>query len=94
MMFFDWKIQSEKVQLTRDLKDETIIYQGIRLPCKMSKVIAILPHEHKQPSFGSLKTHLPHFKLQELTQERINFIKKVSMNEFLFRKYRLQFYPL
>ena len=28
-MFFDWKIQLEKVQLTRDL-----IYQEIRLPCK------------------------------------------------------------
>ena len=33
-MFFDWKIQLEKVQLTRDLKDDTIIYKGIRLPCK------------------------------------------------------------
>ena len=33
-MFFDWKIQFEKVQLTRDLKDDTIFYQGIRLPCK------------------------------------------------------------
>ena len=33
-MFFDWKIQLEKVQLTRDLKDSTILYQGNRLPCK------------------------------------------------------------
>ena len=33
-MFFDWKIQLEKVQLTRDLKDDTILYQGIGLPCK------------------------------------------------------------
>ena len=33
-MFFDWKIQFEKVQLTRDLKDDTILYQGIRLHCK------------------------------------------------------------
>ena len=33
-MFFDWKIQLEKVQLTRNLKDDTILYQGIRLPCK------------------------------------------------------------
>ena len=33
-MFFDWKIQLEKVQLTRDLKDDTIIHQGIRLLCK------------------------------------------------------------
>ena len=28
------KIQLEKVQLTRDLKDDTTLYQGIRLPCK------------------------------------------------------------
>ena len=34
IMFFDWKIQLKKVQLTRDLKDDTIIYQGIRLSCK------------------------------------------------------------
>ena len=34
IMFFDWKIQLEKVQITRDLKDDIIIYQGIRLPCK------------------------------------------------------------
>ena len=34
IMFFDWKIQLEKVQLTRDLKDDTILYQGIRLSCK------------------------------------------------------------
>ena len=33
-MFFDLKKQLEKMQLTRYLKDNTIIYQGIRLPCK------------------------------------------------------------
>ena len=33
-MFFDWKIKLEKMQLTRDLTDNTIIHQGIRLPCK------------------------------------------------------------
>ena len=34
IMFFDWKIQFEKVLLTRDLSDNTMIYQGIQLPCK------------------------------------------------------------
>ena len=29
-MFFDWKIQLQKVQLTRDLKGDTTIYQGVR----------------------------------------------------------------
>ena len=33
-MFFDWKIQLEKIQLTRDLTDNTMIYQRIRLTCK------------------------------------------------------------
>ena len=33
-MFFDRKIQLEKVQLTRGLTDDTILYQGIQLPCK------------------------------------------------------------
>ena len=34
IMFFDWKIQLKKIQLTRDLTDNTMIYQGIRLSCK------------------------------------------------------------
>ena len=33
-MFFDWKKQIEKVQLTRELKDDTLIYQKKRLLCK------------------------------------------------------------
>ena len=33
-MFFDWKIQLEKIQLTRDLTDNTMIYQENRLPYK------------------------------------------------------------
>ena len=36
IMFFDCKIQLEKVQLTGDLKNDTIVYEGIRirLSCK------------------------------------------------------------
>ena len=33
-MFFVRKVQSEKVQLARYSKDDTIFYQGIRLSCK------------------------------------------------------------
>ena len=39
IMFFDWKIQLEKIQLTRDLSDNTMIYQGIRLPCKKRSML-------------------------------------------------------
>ena len=35
LMFFDWKIDLEKVQFTRNLKDDHTLYQGIRLPCKI-----------------------------------------------------------
>ena len=35
--FFGWKIQLEKVQLTRDSKAGTIIYQGLSLPCKKNQ---------------------------------------------------------
>ena len=37
-MFFDWKIQLKKIQLTRDLSDNTMIYQEIRLLCKNDQV--------------------------------------------------------
>ena len=33
-MFFVWKIQLEKVHLTRDLREDGIKYQGMRLPGK------------------------------------------------------------
>ena len=36
-MFFDWKIQLEKIQLTQNLKDDALIHQGIRIPCKNDK---------------------------------------------------------
>ena len=34
IMFIDWKIQLEKLQLTRGLKDDTIIFKAKRFPCK------------------------------------------------------------
>ena len=58
-MFFDWKIQLKKIQLTQDLKDNTIIYQGIRLPCK---VIVTLQQGHKQQLFGFPKILVQYFK--------------------------------
>ena len=36
-MFFDWKIELEKLQLTSDLKDDTKFYQGVRLLCKIDQ---------------------------------------------------------
>ena len=68
-MLFDWNIQLEKVQLTRDLKDDTIFYQIVPLSCKIYRISAFQQKDHKQLLFGSLKTHVPEFKLQVFTQE-------------------------
>ena len=56
-MFFDWKIQLKKIQITRDLSDNTIDYL-----VKTIKVIVILQHGHKQQLFGFPKIHAQHFK--------------------------------
>ena len=53
-MFFDWKTQLEEVQLTQDLKDDTL--------AKMAKGVAIQLYEHQQKMFDFLKTHVPHLK--------------------------------
>ena len=61
-MSFDWKIQLEKIQLTRDLSDNTMIYQGIRLPCKNDQGYFDPTTRTLQQLFGSPKTHVQHFK--------------------------------
>ena len=53
---------------------------------KLTKLVAILPHEHKQPTFDSRKTHVPHFKLQKFTPECLNFIKNTLLNQSLLKK--------
>ena len=34
IVILDWQNQLEKVQLTQNLEEDTILYQGIRLTCK------------------------------------------------------------
>ena len=47
-MFFDWKIQLKKKQLTRDLKDDTIFIKESHSLAKTTKLTAIPTREHKQ----------------------------------------------
>ena len=70
-MFFDWKIQLEKVQLTRDLKDDTILYKGIRFPCKNDQGFCD-PTTRTQATvvcYGFPKKPSEFFKLQKYTLE-------------------------
>ena len=70
IMFFDWKIHLEKVQLTRDLKKMTQFFiKEFDSLAKMTKDIAILQHAHKQPLYGFLKKHAQFFKSQKYTPE-------------------------
>ena len=48
-MFFDWKIQLEKVQLTRDIKTTQPSTKALDSLKKMTNDFAILQHAHKQP---------------------------------------------
>ena len=61
-MFFDWKKQFEKIQLTRDPLDDAINNKELDSLAKMIKDTTIPLQEHKQQLFGFLKTHVPHFK--------------------------------
>ena len=85
IMFFDWKIQLEKVQPTRDLSDNTMIYQGIRLPCKndqgycdptrRTKEKIVLFPEDTCTTFQVAKIHTRIIKLHEIFFYRINSIR-------------------
>ena len=68
-MFFDWKIQLEKVQITRDLKEDKFFTKVFDSLEKMTKDIAILQHAHKQPLYGFLMKHAQFFKSQKYTLE-------------------------
>ena len=93
-MFFDWKIQLEKIQLTRDLSDNTMIYQGIRLPCKNDQgycdpttrtqaTILWFP-EDTCTTFQVAKIHARMIKfhekyfIQSIPYEQVNPLRKIS----------------
>ena len=96
-MFFDWKIQLEKKkQLTRDLADNRMIYQGIRLPCKNDQgycdpttrtqaTIVSFP-EDTCTTFQVAKIHARMIKFQEkyflesIPYEQVNPSHKQSTN--------------
>ena len=96
-MFFDWKKQLEKIQLTRDLTDNTMIYQGIRLPCKNNQgyydpttrtqaTIVWFP-KGSSTTFQVAKIHARMIKFQEkyfiesIPYDKVNPSRKLS-NDF------------
>ena len=90
------KIQLEKVQLTRDLSDNTMIYQGIRLPCKNDQcfcdpttrtqaTIVRFP-EDTCTTFQVVKIHARMIKFHEkyfiesIPYEQVNLSRKQSID--------------
>ena len=66
-MFFDWKIQLEKVQLTRDLKDDTKIYQGNK-PLKKRQRILQPYYKHTSINCLVLRRNLYHISSSKNTR--------------------------
>ena len=93
-MFFNWKIQLKKVQLTRHLSDNTRIYQGIRLSCKndhcycdpttRTQATIVWFPEDTCTKFQVAKTHARMIKLHEknflesIPYEKLNPSRKLS----------------
>ena len=77
-MFFDWKIQLEKGQLSCDLKDDTIIYQEIRLPCRNDQGYCD-PISSTQATF----VWFPCTTIQEakIFARKITFHQKILLNQ-------------
>ena len=79
ILFFDWKIQLEKLQLTRDLKDDTILYQGIRLPCK-----------NDQGFLRSYNTNTSnHFQVAMIHARMVKFHQKYFIESIPFKEVNL-----
>ena len=78
-MFFDWKIQLEKIQFTRDLKDNTINYQGIRLPCKNDQGYCD-PKTRTQASIVWFPEDTCTFQLAKIHARMTKLHKKILLN--------------
>ena len=88
-MFFAWKIHLEKVQLTRDIKGDTIIYQGIRLPCKNDQSFCY-PTTKTQANFVWFPEDTCNtFQVAKIHARTMKFRQKTSLNQPLMTKYTL-----
>ena len=76
IMFFDWKIQLEKIQLTRDLKDNTMIYQGYCDPTTRTQATIVWFPEDTCTTFQVAKIHARMIKFHEK-----NFIESIPYEQ-------------
>ena len=83
-MFFDWKKQLEKEQLTHDLKDDTIIYQGIRLPCKNYQVYCNLTTRTQATIVWFPDDTCSTFQVEKIHARMIKFHQKYYIESILF----------
>ena len=85
-MFFDWKNQVEKLQLTRDLNNRAIIYQGLRLP--LQKLPKLLQSNNQNTSNFCLVplTHVYHISSCKNTRKDDILSSKVLIESILYDK--------
>ena len=83
-MFFDWKIQLEKVQLTRDLNDNSIIYQGMRLPCKNDQCYCDPTTRTQATIVWFPEDTCPTFQIAKIHARMIKFYQKIFIESIPF----------
>ena len=106
-LFFDWKIQMEKVQFTQEVKDDTIFYQGLHLPGKKDQgysypttrtqaTIVVFP-EDICTTFQVAKVHATMIKFHKKNLYRIYTIGDINPDQthtsIENQLTRFQFYP-
>ena len=84
--FFDWKKQLEKIQLTRDLKDNTTIYQGIRLPCKNDQTYCDLTTRTKAAIVWYPEDTCTRFQVAKINARIIKFHAKYFIESIPFEQ--------
>ena len=82
IMFFDWKIQLEKIQLTRDITDNTIFYQGIRLPCKIDQGYCDPTTRTQATIVWFPEDTCTTFQVAKIHARMIKFQKNILLNQF------------
>ena len=85
-MFFDCKIQLEKVQLTRNLKDNTMIYERISLPCKNDQCYCDATTRTQATIVWFLEYTCTTFQVAKIDARMIKFHEKYFIESIPYEK--------
>ena len=85
-MFFRLENTTRKIQLTRDLSDNTMIYQGIRLPCKNDQGYCDPTTRTQATIVWFPEDTCTTFQVAKIHARMIKFHGNISYNQFHMNK--------